>query len=317
MIPCMIGVRTQDNDVRKSAAMQTWLEAHGLCVYNPHTYQHGESSNLTVEYNPATRGLDWKPATVAHLASLPAGQMVMSVNAYFYGAYDAKTYRTIGFPDPANPARRLNQDELSPGQLAGYWTHICRWLEAQGVRQPRILIDEPPHMAGDPGNAGKYGWSPAVEARVIKLVRALLAAGFGVLVAMPGPSQLRFWAGRLPGGVTWLLNEKHTLAEYDALPAGAPVWVYNVRAQSWADLPGVLSSYKAVGMLQWSAAPWNRDNTLPILFDLATDGESVAAIPTDAAWELVRQLQQYDAKPASLEQRIADLERRVMALEQR
>lgn len=292
MISVIIGTGTKDKDSNKSYAMQTWLEAHGISVYLPQR-RHNEADNLSVEWDAATGGLRWQPATVNHLALLPAGQMVMAYNAYYQGAGGVMTWRTVGWPDPANLAKRLTQDELTLAQMTAYLTGIRIWLEGNGIGCPLIFVDEPPHRFDGP-IPSKYGWSPECEARVVKWVTACLKAGFMVLVAMPGPSQLRFWAARLPGGVTWALNEAHPLAEYDALPKGAAVWVYNVRAASWPRLANVLASYNAVGLLQWSAVPWVKDNELPLLFDIS----GTASVPTDAAWVLLEQLQAYDRLPS-------------------
>lgn len=303
MIPTAFGVRTKPANEARSHAMQDWLEAHGVNVYTPQL-RHDEAANLAVEWDPATGGLKWRPATTAHLARLPQPIMVMSYGGYFYGKDGASTWRTVGWPDPAHPETRLTQDELTLAQMTGYLQGIWTWLEGKGL-DGYVFVDEPPH-------AVQYGWLEALEARVVKWVTACLAAGARVCVAMPGPSQLGFWAARLPAGVTWVLNEKHEPADYaDWLPAGAEVWVYNVRAVTVPKLGARLAAFGARGLVQWNAAPWPKANELPVLFTF--DGDK--ALPTEAAWEMVRGLAAYSPPAPSLEWRVATLEGQVAELQ--
>lgn len=277
MIPTAIGTRTKDNNQTQSTLMQSWLENHGLSVYTPQL-RHGEAANLSAEWDAATGGLKWRPATIAHLASLPPGQMLMSYNWYFYGS----NWRTVAWEG-------RNQDELQVVEMARYLDLNRKWLEAEGIMQPWIHIDEPPHLE-------KYGLSPAIEDRVIRFATACLWAGWDVWVTVPHPAALAYWVDRLPEATGYILHESHDWAAWAARVDQMPsdVWLYNVRAASLPNLAARLRQYNATGMLMWSAVPWTKGNDMPLLFDLS---DPAKATPTDAAWQLLRQVQAYDARP--------------------
>lgn len=315
MIQTMIGVARKPANKAVSDWMQTWLEAHGLGVYTPHVMD-GESANLATEYDLMLKGLKWKASTVAHLAGLKVPPSLMGYGGYFSGAFNATTWKTIHFPDRTNPAIERSQDELTLAELTSYLSDIRLWLANKGI-VGAMFMDEPAHKADvNPPNPGLYGWSADSEARNIKWAYACVEAGFELRVAMPGPSQLRYWLPKLPPSTTWVLHEKHEPAVYRALlPAGTQIWIYNVRAATLPKLTQRLEAFRNAGLppqgvLMWNAVPWVNDNDMPLLFDLS----GAVSAPTEALYTFIAQLTAFDKDGlppvvvSALAQRVATLE---------
>lgn len=293
MINTAIGIG-KPATLEQAAFMQEWCERNDLGVYVPQRID-GESANISVEYDPSGLGLKWKDATVKHLASLRYS-MLMHFGSYFH---TAATWKTVAFPDPVNPGVKLTQDELTLETLTVYMKNIVGYLWRKNINA-YMFVDEPPHKFSDPANPGKYHWTPENEKRNIKWIHSCVAASLPVLIAVPGPSQLRFWRERLPDhGITWALDEKHDPAAYaPLLPVGEPIWVYNVRAINLRRMAVRLNEYTlaglpVVGVLMWSATPTNYDNEMPFLFNLS--GET--PVPTPEMMTFISQLKAYSYQP--------------------
>ena len=300
MIPTAIGVRFKTPNPQVTAAMATWLEGQGLATYTPQTLD-GEADNTAKEWNPATGLLNWKPATYAHLARLTAtcGMVqVWSFNGYFRGDFGDDSYKTVAWPDPKTGAM-LNQDQLPPDLLASYLRRTRKLMLDHKIT-PWVMFDEPPHKGGADGSL--YGWTPEVQARTLKMGAALKAAEFPFGVAFPNYQSLRFWT-RLGLSPDWyILNEKSDLAVYKPyLPAGAVIWLYNVRAVTLPKMAEKLAAFDAKGLVQWHAMPWNKGNELPVMFEAyPAEGPAAAtAKPTLSALTFAEQVKKYSAMLAT------------------
>lgn len=284
MMLSAIGLPTDRSGVY--GQVQDWLQAHGLGVYVPQV-RHGESTNIGgPEWDAATEGLRWKPATIQMMTGLRA-PMVFAYGNYWYNT---------------NP-RVLNwdgrdQDECTPAELAGYLAHTYAWLLDRGVSGAWILVDEPPHHP-------TYGWTQEIESRVVKFVEAAQTAGFGVGVAMPGPTQLRFWQGRLTPD-WWIVNDKHGAPVWRPLLGTADCWLYN--AATFAGLGKRLREVRAFGYLHWSGVQTTKTNPLPVMFTVREDGFAV----NEAAWDLVDELTA-DHGPQTWQEGYAMLDARLKA----
>ena len=302
MIQTTIGTRRKDSkDAAVTAAnkvasdlMQRWMEAHGMGVYTPQRID-GEADNVSVEYDPATKGLRWKASTIAHLAGLSVPPSLMHFGGYYCGAYGATTWKTVRFPDPAEPSQMITQDELTLEQLTGYLRNVNDWLHTNRI-VGAMVMDEPAHKSSDPADPGKYGWTPDTEKRNIKWAFACIGAGFELRVAMPGISQLRYWLPKLPPQTRWVLHEATDPEVYRTLlPVGTEVWIYNVRAVTLPKLAQRLEGFRNAGLLvkgvlMWNAVPWTNGNDMPLLFDLS----GAVPVPTDAMWQFLYQLGKFD-----------------------
>ena len=317
MIPTFVGVRFTPTDQTLSNVLQIWLEKTGLQAYTPQLMD-GDSVNLAVEWNGDTGGLNWKPATIAHLARLTARDglaMGMSYNGYFRGDFGADTYQTVAWPDPKTGAM-LDQDELPLDVMTSYLKRSNQWLLDRKIKI-WFMFDEPPHPGGTDGKL--YGWTPQVEARTLKFAQALTGAGIPFGVCFLNYQSLRFWRSKGLAPDWYILNEKHDFPVYAPyLPKDAKVWVYNVRATSLPMLAKRLADYGALGLVMWHAVPQNKDNHMPLLFDLSKTPPAA----TDAAALLLAQLKAYTpggetpAPTPTLEEQVEALRQEVAALRQ-
>ena len=300
MIPTFVGVRFNPTDQTSSNVLQIWLEKNGLQTYTPQLMD-GDSVNLAVEWNGDTGGLNWKPATIAHLARLTARDglaMGMSYNGYFRGDFGADTYQTVAWPDPKTGAM-LDQDQLPLDVMTSYLKRSNQWLLDRKIKI-WVMFDEPPHPGGADGKL--YGWTPQVEARTLNMGQALRGAGIPFGVCHPNYQSLRFWRSKGLSPDWYILNEKHDYFVYAPyLPKGAKVWVYNVRAVSLPRLAERLAEYGALGLVMWHAMPWNKGNELPVMFEAyPAEGPAAAtAKPTLSALTFAEQVKKYSAMLAT------------------
>ncbi len=317
MIPTFIGVRFDPPNQTLSNVLQIWLEKNGLQAYTPQLMD-GDSVNLSVEWNGDTGGLNWKPATVAHLARLSARDglvMGMSFNGYFRGDHGDDSYKTVAWPDPKTGAM-LDQDQLPLDVMTSYLKRSNQWLLDRKIKI-WFMFDEPPHPGGIDG--GDYGWTPQVETRTLKMGQALRGAGIPFGVCFPNYQSLKFWRSKSLAPDWYILNEKHDYPVYAPyLPKGAKVWVYNVRAVSLPRLAERLAEYGALGLVMWHAVPRNKNNQMPLLFDLS----KTPPTPTEAAALLLAQLKAYTpggttpALAPALEEQVEALRKEAEALRQ-
>lgn len=270
MLNTAIGLETGKSRTQGHNALQGWMAEHGLQPYLPQLAALA-SYNIGLQYDAGQKRLKWPAAAVEAVRAF-AEPMVFHYNAYHY-AQQPGALRWNG----------RGQDALGLDEMAEYlrWTRL--WLQGEGVLAPWILVDEPPH-------GGSERWSAAVEDRISKFAKACLAAGWRVGVAVPGPSQLAYWADRL-AGVRWILNAKHGHEAYRrglaAARAGGSVdvWLYN-RRDGFDGLAAQMREMGATGYLHW-AAEW-RENPLATV-----DEEGFEVLP--GMWALLRELKAMEA----------------------
>lgn len=242
--------------------LQAWLVSQGLSTYlpqlgatrkriDPKTKKEVEypvlrSYNLASQFVPGEDGapgrLDW-PREAVEACLAQKSQMVGYYGNYHYNERP-ETWRWAGVP----------QDDLNFATLALYMKQALDWLHIQGLRNPWFMVDEPPPEGSDRAE-------PGVVERVYKMVVSATAAGWTVGIAVPGPSQLLFWAKQsFPYPVRWILNAKHDLTAYEKGLKQAErngkspeIWLYN--APVFDGLRDRLTLFGASGYLQWSTEP--------------------------------------------------------------
>lgn len=291
MIPTAIGLPTGTNRTPIYEAIQDWLQREGFGVYMPQR-RYGDGDNISAEFNATTGGLNYQAATLAMLRTLPYAVLV-HYGGYWYkdrakdasGKYTANP-NALNWPDPANPSgKRLTQDELTEKQLTAYLRQSYDYLIDEGCKRPIMLVDEPPHK-GDDGKGGvTYGWSSTCEARICKMVRCAMAAGWTVAVAIPGPTQLAFWLGRgkfpTADGAPrlspdiWILNDANVASAWPAeIVSGAKaggkpeVWLYN--APSFTGLAFRMKQAGGSGYLHYQVEPKVKTHPLPDLVNVTS-----------------------------------------------
>lgn len=300
MIQTAIGLPTDRKGVQAWGDAQDALHDAGMAPYMPQL-RYGASYNLAAAFDPITGGLayrkdhphGWTPAMIAETRRFEQ-PMVYSYGGYWYASKPgALAWGGIG------------QDALTLEQMTGYLSLTLDWFQQQGISQPWILIDEPPHHV-------KYGWTQAIEDRVVKFTKAAMTAGWTVGAAIPGPTQLNFWRGRI-APTRWILAAKHSRSEYGTL--SGECWLYN--AGTYDGLGKRMKVEGWTGYLQWSGVATTKKGPVPNLFD-------ASGAPTPAAAQLISELAIAEHPPVEPPvpipgdaERIAILEGQVNALQAR
>ena len=232
MIPVTVGLPSKRVGDPVWGEVQDWLCDQGWTPYLPQL-RYTLSYNIGLQYNPGTGGLRWRAPWIQEVRRFRA-PMIYTYNRYYY-ATRPKTLMWDG----------RNQDELTEQQMAAYLQATRQWCVRMGLGQAWIFVDEPPHLL-------RYGLTPELEARVIKFVRAAMAAGWVVRAAMPGPGQLDFWRKRIHPTI-WILNDKHGAGKWPEVALQGPVaiWLYNAR--EFTGLADRMKAVQATGYLHFSA----------------------------------------------------------------
>lgn len=326
MLPTAIGLPSNRRSLLVYAQCQDWMQSHGLSPYMPQL-RYSASYNLGMAYNPVTKGLDnyggygWTRQMIDEVVRF-SSRMVFHYGGHYYLSRP-DTLRWRG----ADGVERT-VDGCSVQQLTDYLSDSLRWLRARGVSNPDpyIMVDEPPHRADDGMGGGKYGWSIPVETRIVKFVRCAQAGGWHVHVAVPNYQSLAFWRGkgqyptadgspRLKPDV-WVLRDKD-IDNYpgdliaSARSGAVGIWLYN--STTINGLADRMQRMATSGWLTWSGDTSTKKVPTATLF--STVGGVFA--PRQEAWDLLAQLKLLDTPaPMTIEQILADHERRLLALEE-
>lgn len=314
-----------DRDNLFYGSAQDLIQSAGWDVYMPQL-RYQASYNIATALRPASGTLSWDKAAVTEMTRFPHA-MVFSYGGYYYGDARVKEDGTVS-PNPNALAWRgldgvlRTQDAISATEMETRLKQTLGWFVSQGVKNPWIFVDEPPHYAVDASGAQRYGWSPAVEARVVKFIGAAVGAGWRIGVAIPGPSQLRFWYSRIKP-TFWILGDgPDYMSSVSQLKSGEERWLYN--ADEATGLRDRLTNAKASGLLMWTATNPTRQKPNFLMIIRNEDGEAMwtpfgMAIRDEVASYVggVGPVDPPVVQPKTLEQQVQELQRWVLEHEKR
>lgn len=275
MIPTVLGLPGGTGRWPAHNAIQKWLAARDVGTYLP---QSGEtaSTNLVYDWDWRAKRLKWNPEVWQLLFNQP-GRTVYNHGQYFY-RFRPDTVRCEGWK---------SQLDMTNAELVETLSDIRLHIIDQGFDGPEMVIDEPPHFALDGGDGTLFGWSPKVEAGIIKFVGCAVEAGWPVWVITPHPAGVEFWRDRIhPSG--WYL----AATSYDRwlqMDLGVPCGLYN--ADTYDGLGEKLKRYPRY--LQWTCLESDAQVPTPILFEIAADRTTFT--PTAAAYQLLDELAKAEA----------------------
>lgn len=236
MLPTSIGLPTDRRGNLTFDLIQDDLYRRGLTPYMPQL-RYGRTYNLGMGYDHRTKGMygqehpyGWSPAMIAETARFQH-PMVFLWGYYWY----------LDRPDVLRWGDGLTVDGCSFEQLTEYLGNTLRWFHSVGIPDPWIGVDEPPHHV-------IYGWTQALEDRVVKFITAATNAGWTVGVIHPNPTAYAYWRDRIhPKRV--ILNDRASAAEYGKIEGEC--WLYNAPATK--GLRGRLAAIGGSGYLTWTA----------------------------------------------------------------
>lgn len=254
---------------------QDLIQSVGWDVYMPQL-RYQASYNIATALRPASGTLSWDKEAVTEMTRFPHA-MVFSYGAYYYGDTKIKEDGTIG-PNPSALSWRgldgtpRTQDAISASEMETRLKQTLGWFISQGVKNPWIFVDEPPHYAVDINGNQRFGWSPTVEARVKKFIGAAVGAGWRVGVAIPGPSQLRFWYSRIKP-TFWILGDgPDYMSSVSQLKSSEERWLYNTDEAT--GLCDRLTASNSSGVLEWTATNPTRQKPNFVMIARNKDGEA-------------------------------------------